>query len=59
MARLPWAKGNLLIALTPNDIIKQVGPCVRPHPVSLSRERETARIRLERGKIASETEDQR
>lgn len=36
MARLPWAKGNLLIAFTPNDIIKELGLCVRPVPVSLS-----------------------
>ena len=36
MARLPWAKGNLLIAFTPNDIIKELGPCVRPLSVSLS-----------------------
>lgn len=36
MARLPWAKGNLLIAFTPNDIIKELGPCVRPLSVCLS-----------------------
>lgn len=36
MARLPWAKGNLLIVFTPNDIIKELGPCVRPLSVSLS-----------------------
>lgn len=42
MARLPWAKGNLLIAFTPNDIIKELGPmcqasfCLPLYPVSLS-----------------------
>lgn len=36
MARLPWARGNLLIAFTPNDIIKELGPCVSPLPVFLS-----------------------
>lgn len=29
MVRLPWAKGNLLIAFSEEDIIKELGPCVR------------------------------
>lgn len=62
MAMLPWAKGNLLIAFTPNDIIKELGPCVRPLPVSLYRSlslRHTVGT-VERGKkIAKETEERR
>lgn len=44
MARLPWATGNLLIVFTPNDIIKEPGPCVRPLPDS-RRKREKDRKR--------------
>lgn len=36
MAGLPWAKGNLLIAFAPNDIIKELGPCVGPFSPCIS-----------------------
>lgn len=36
MAGLPWAKANLLIAFAPNDIIKELGPCVGPFSPCIS-----------------------
>ena len=58
MVRLPWAKGNLLIAFTTNDIIKELGlhMCQASLCLPLS-ETHTAKQWRRKRKIANETRE--